>query len=210
LDLGLTATSGQVFRWGLLPDEGWLGVDGDHWYVVRTPQGRATLAWDRYTGGNRDAERDALQTAERRPIYSSRGEDEFEVTSNGTAEDFYRLILLDWNDDEVAAELVRLVPELKPYMAAMSGLRLMRPSDPVESFFSFLCSANNNLPRITSMVRHLATYGVPMEAEELPVNRFPSVRMLADIPAADLRARSFGYRADTITRIARELLERGG
>jgi len=33
--------SGQVFRWELLQDESWLGVDGDYWYVV-TP-GKVSL-----------------------------------------------------------------------------------------------------------------------------------------------------------------------
>ncbi|SOV78898.1 N-glycosylase/DNA lyase, putative [Plasmodium reichenowi] len=43
---------------------------------------------------------------------------------------------------------------MKEITNKMTGLRILK-TDPVESFFSFLCSTNNNIPRITLMIDSL-------------------------------------------------------
>ena len=197
LDLGLCVNSGQVFRWHREADGAWFGVDGDYWYRVWAPEGEVQT-------------RDAFRQDERNSSVHT-GTDVFRVETNGTADDFNRLFRLDWRADEVAAEIVRRGPEMAPYVNAMHGLRLLRPRSATEVLFTFLCTPNNNIPRITGMVRHLATYGPAMdEADGRPIHRFPNVATVAAIPPAELRARGFGYRANTIPAAAQYLLARGG
>lgn len=214
-DLELCASSGQVFRWARHPAGGWLGVDGDRWYRVHDEarsegEYRPSSTLTHATGMNRDRGRDALAyVAEPRRAYSP--EITHHVETNGSREDFARLFRLDWNADAVRAEILRRGPEVEPYLGSLEGLRLMRPSDPVETFFSFLCTPNNNLPRIVTMVAALAGYGPVLDTVDgVELRRFPEVEAVAAIGEADLRARKFGYRAATIPNAARELVARGG
>lgn len=170
-DLARCVSSGQVFRWAQLPDHRWLGVDGDHWFLVS----------------------------------------EEKVCSNAPPEAFESLFRLDTDFDALSRELLARGPELEPYLDVMRGLRLLRPSDPVETFFSFLCTPNNHILRIAGMVRYLASLGEPLgEVEEVVLHRFPGVDLIAATPEAELRARGFGYRGATIPAIAKDLQSRGG
>lgn len=78
----------------------------------------------------------------------------------------------------------------------------MRPSSPREALFSFLCTSNNHILRITPMVRTLASYGIQDE--------FPTLDRLAEITEDELRTKGFGYRAKTIPHAARQIIEKGG
>ena len=215
-DLELCASSGQVFRWARHPAGGWLGVDGDRWYRVHDETAaapgqeddRASSTLTRATGMNRDRGRDALAyVAEVRRGYAAAVT--HHVETNGDEEDFRSLFRLDWDADAVRAEILRRGPEVAPYLGSLEGLRLMRPSDPVETFFSFLCTPNNNLPRIVTMVAALAEHGPTLdEVDGVRLRRFPEAEVVAAMPEADLRARKFGYRAATIPNAARELRRR--
>lgn len=133
-----------------------------------------------------------------------------QIQGNGAKADFEQLFRLDWDAAEIEAKLLDLAPEMAPYIAAFPGLRIMRPSCSTESFFCFLCTPNNNLTRIVQMARHLATYGPVIDTVDgMPVHRFPEVATIAAIPEGELRARAFGYRAATITSIARQVAEKG-
>ena len=132
------------------------------------------------------------------------------VRSNGTQLDFEQLFRFDWNAEEIAAGVLEVAPELAYCVDSIQGLRLMCPSCSTESFFSFLCTPNNNLTRIVQMARHLATYGpVIGEVNGTPIHRFPDVAAMAMIPEAELRAKAFGYRAATIASVAHQVLQRG-
>ncbi|HXH61451.1 MAG TPA: hypothetical protein VNI20_08840, partial [Fimbriimonadaceae bacterium] len=131
--------------------------------------------------------------------------------TNATQREFGELFRLDEDLGEITAEIASKAPELKPYICAIPGLRVMKPSDVVEETFCFLCTANNNLKRILQMVRALATEGEPMdEVEEVTVHRFPTIEVIAALDEHELRAKGFGYRARTIPSIARQIVERGG
>ncbi|AIE86863.1 DNA glycosylase [Fimbriimonas ginsengisoli] len=176
-DVGLSASSGQMFRWKQTANSEWVGANGKHWFRVRVLDGREA----------------------------------YRVESSGPPTVFQSLFRLDWDAADVTETLTRLGPELEPYLQAMPGLRLTRSGDAVETFFSFLCSANNHISRITGMVNHLAAYGPRLEVVDvIDLHRFPRVATLAKVEEAELREKGFGYRAATITQIARELESRGG
>lgn len=106
---------------------------------------------------------------------------------------------------------------------ALPGLRILR-QEPTECLFSFICSSNNNIGRITGILARLrAAYGrnIPIvdprpfqmaaSTESVPAFfTFPSVERLAAVPDAELRALGLGYRARYIRETAALLLEKGG
>ncbi len=72
--------------------------------------------------------------------------------------------------------------------------------DPVEALFSFICSSNNNVKRITQMVEYLCTtFGRPLATlDGRTLYSFASVDNLSDERAGVeqmLRDAKFGYRA---------------
>ncbi|KAL0266013.1 UNVERIFIED_CONTAM: hypothetical protein PYX00_011730 [Menopon gallinae] len=86
------------------------------------------------------------------------------------------------------------------------GLRLLR-CDLLETIFSFICSSNNNIKRITKMVDYLFSKGDFLgSVGGHRFHSFPPVQRLADIEG-ELRERGFGYRAQYICKTARKLQE---
>ena len=80
------------------------------------------------------------------------------------------------------------------------GIRILR-QEPVECLFAFICSSNNNITRITSMVEKLALhYGEKIaEVDGISYHSFPAVSALAgDGVEQNLRSLGFGYRAKYI------------
>jgi N-glycosylase/DNA lyase len=127
-----------------------------------------------------------------------------EVASNAEPGAFVRLFRLDESVAEIERAALSRGIELAPYLKALKGLRLLRPSDPHEVLFCFLCTPNNNLARIKQMVRTLAAYGSHLaNVEGIELTRFPTVERIAALGEADLRERGFGYRSRTIPAVAR-------
>ncbi len=89
--------------------------------------------------------------------------------------------------------------------ADFPGVRILR-QDPTENLFAFICSSNNNISRITSMVEKLCIhYGKKVgciDGEDWYT--FPSVVALAqDSVEQHLRDLGFGYRAKFINQTAK-------
>jgi len=178
-NLPLCLESGQVFRWQKLGDGSWLGVDGDNWYRI-------------YPQETIDADNASMK-----------------VETNARQEEFESLFRLDWDAKAVETEIMHLAPEMSPYMELFGGLRVMRSSCSTETFFSFLCTPNNNIVRIRQMVRHLAGYGENLaEISGVQLSRFPDLETIASIPERELREKAFGYRAATIPSAAIQILEK--
>ena len=135
--------------------------------------------------------------------------DTLRVQSNGDRETLGRFLQLELNAIDIVAEIVAAGPELEPYMEFTRGLRVLRYADPLECIFTFLCTANNHVSRISTMVRHLASYGPSID--DHPVHRsFPGLERLAELSETELRVAGFGYRAATLPVVAAHLLDRGG
>ena len=111
-------------------------------------------------------------------------------------------------------------PRLKRIAAAIPGVRILR-QDPLECMFSFICSSNNNIPRIKKMLTLFREkYGsflidIPIQSssddgdQSLPIFAFPTLATLADATEDDLRDMGLGYRAKYIVG-TRDLLQTKG
>jgi len=92
------------------------------------------------------------------------------------------------------------------------GVRILR-QDPVENVFSFICSANNHISRISNMVESLCTeWGESLACYEgKEYFAFPAIEKLAEEGVeARLRELGFGYRAKYIQQSAARLISLGG
>lgn len=128
--------------------------------------------------------------------------DGYAVESNAEEARFRSLFRLDVDFAHLSANW----DELKPLIAALPGMRPMRPADPVEVLFSFLCTANNHLARIGRMIARFEPLGEPLG----PTWRFPSLEALTETNESHWREVGFGYRAPRVPAVARALLDRGG
>ncbi|CAL1705091.1 unnamed protein product [Somion occarium] len=111
-----------------------------------------------------------------------------------------------------------LDPVIKRLKGRFEGIRMLR-QDPFECLLSFICSSNNNISRITKMVKALCTEFSPallsLPSPELePQERvhayhpFPPPSVLAKPEVSiTLRKLGFGYRAEFIQRTAQMLVE---
>lgn len=99
----------------------------------------------------------------------------------------------------------------KEIASHLPGLRLLR-QDPLECMFSFLCSSNNNISRITSMLQSLRSkYGDFLgDVAGEKYFSFPRLDQLGKIQEDELRKLGFGYRAKFLVETAKLLKEKGG
>jgi N-glycosylase/DNA lyase len=125
------------------------------------------------------------------------------VQSNQTVDVFRSLLRLDENHAEKLKEIIRCGPELESCLDHLSGMRMMRPACAHETLFSFLCSANNHISRITAMVWKLTGSGTPPTANDAVP--FLLLDQIASLSEAELRQQGFGYRAKTIPKVAQAL-----
>ncbi|XP_069062245.1 N-glycosylase/DNA lyase isoform X2 [Pleurodeles waltl] len=92
------------------------------------------------------------------------------------------------------------------------GVRILR-QDPTECLFSFICTSNNHISRITGMIERLCrAFGERLcELDSIEYFTFPSLKALAaDDAEARLRDLGFGYRAKFISQSAQTILKEHG
>lgn len=92
-------------------------------------------------------------------------------------------------------------PNLKDAVAFGSGIRILN-QDPQETIFSFILSANNNIPRIRGIIERLCErFGEDMGGYKA----FPTAERLASAKIEELKACGMGYRAEYILNTARDI-----
>jgi N-glycosylase/DNA lyase len=102
-------------------------------------------------------------------------------------------------------------------LSVFQGVRVLE-QDPVECLFSFLCSSNNNIPRITKILANVRKrYGKKLICNVNISNdkcydffSFPTLEELRVATEAELRLLGLGYRAPFIIKTRDLLLEKGG
>ena len=94
-----------------------------------------------------------------------------------------------------AATYVDVNESFSSASSRLQGLRLLR-QDPVECLFSFICSQNNNIARISGMIDKICReLGEPIVALDKTTHyTFPSLQKLASTTEEKLRDLGFGYR----------------
>ncbi|CAM9361973.1 unnamed protein product [Pylaiella littoralis] len=210
-----TLTIGQCFNWRQAGADCWVGVLGREVIAIRqTPSTtlfRNLSAFNKDGFGGADSFATAALAATLREYFFL----------NVPLAPLYRR----WSQGDLRMAAVA---------ASISGVRVVR-QNPVECIFSFICSSNNNIPRITGMLGNLRrTYGdlllsvgegglaatgalgSIMEWEDwakqpLELHSFPTVDALATRSTeTDLRAMGFGYRARYIVESAKLIHSKGG
>ncbi|NWH41603.1 OGG1 lyase, partial [Chloropsis hardwickii] len=191
LRLDLVLSSGQSFRWWESSPGAWTGVLGGRVWTLRQDGDR--LWYTVY--GEEEEERDGcpakaaeLSAAETERILR----DYFQLDVGLSA--LYRA----WG---AADPLFRKVADDFP------GVRVLR-QDPVECLFSFICTSNNHISRITAMIERLCqAFGRRLCClDSRPFHAFPPLSALTGADAeARLRALGFGYRAKFVSGSARAI-----
>jgi N-glycosylase/DNA lyase len=125
----------------------------------------------------------------------------------------------DWSNSDIRlGKIAKCIP----------GVRIIR-QDPIECLFSFICSSNNNIPRITKMLSSFRkTYGrklldIPMRLidssggtklikcdEVMTIHSFPTLQQLQHATEEELRGMGLGYRAKYIIQTRDLLIKNGG
>ena len=94
---------------------------------------------------------------------------------------------------------------------AFNGVRMLK-QDPVEVIFQFICSQNNNIKRIGSLVEKMAVnFGSLVgNLEDQKLYSFPTLKQLVSTNDLEqqLRDLGFGYRAKYISKTAADLHEK--
>ncbi len=112
--------------------------------------------------------------------------------------------------DEWSARDTLFKERINIYHSVLSGIRVLR-QDPVENLFSFICSSNNNIKRITQMVDNLCVkFGEKIgSVNGQDYFAFPLIQRLAkpDVEAK-LKSLSFGYRSKFIAEAAAYLVKK--
>ena len=94
-------------------------------------------------------------------------------------------------------------PVVAPLIEKYPGLRILR-QDPWECLVSFICSANNNIARISQNVESIASaYGTRIDVEGEERWAFPSPAALAGAGEQALRELRIGYKAEYIDKTSR-------
>ena len=169
-DLELSLTMGQAFRWRRYGDGWFSGVIGDHLIHIRQTAGGVE-----YRAGGADGETDGDLGA----LLSA----------------YFRL-----DDDLVAiyADLGARDPHIATLIRQYPGLRVLR-QEPWECLVSYICSANNNIKRISDSVEAMADrLGDPIHLDGKGRHTFPSALRLADAGEGLLRELGLGLRAPRV------------
>ena len=160
-NLELTLTMGQAFRWRELPPDFY--GDGRQWFSGVLGENlvhiRQTDDGVEYRVGSHDGKRGATQA-----------DDEMLCR-------YFR------EDDDVTAIYASIArdPKLDTIMQEFPGLRVLR-QDPWECTVAYLCSANNNIGRISAIIETIACeFGHPLKLAGDVSATFPTPdQMLAD------------------------------
>ena len=112
-------------------------------------------------------------------------------------------------DDDIQAIYAEISRDARvaEMIARYPGLRLLRV-EPWECLISFICSANNNIPRIHQNMETLAErYGNQINLDGQVRHAFPTPGQLAEASEMELRGLALGFRAPYIAQAVRMVLE---
>ena len=193
LNIDKILASGQVFRWRK-SGETWFGVTGSRLFVLRQDSTAVHYTWHDMGDSNKG------EGSKEDPI--SKEEEVREQLS-----DFFNLNIKvseltgAWSTDR----------HLTSLLGEHAGLRLIR-NDPYECLISFITSACNNIPRISSLLLALSSLSEASHSiSNTTFHPLPPISIFS-LPGMEdrLRKLGFGYRAKYLVSALTEVQERGG
>ncbi|KAG8967041.1 8-oxoguanine glycosylase ogg1 [Tulasnella sp. 419] len=145
------------------------------------------------------------------PSNASTSEEEREKSTVAWIRDYFQL---DIDLEELYGEWSKRDTVFAKIKDRFGGIRMLR-QDPFENVISFICSQNNHISRITSMVQNLCIHFSPQlltipndDSTPVSYHPFPNPSALAQPSVeATLRELGFGYRAKYIQKTAALLCE---
>lgn len=194
LNLNIVLACGQTFRWTKNKEEEWVGVAGKKVWILRQ-EGDSILYKSITSENSADVKIKIESEQEGNEKEESFLKDYFQLKIS--LENLYK----QWNSTDT---------NFNSLSNSFDGVRMLR-QDPVENLFSFICSQNNHITRISSMVEKLCTYfgDEICEIEGKQYHAFPNlVALSADDVEGKLRELGFGYRAKYIHQCAKQILEK--
>lgn len=204
-----TLTTGQCFHWKAIENEdisarthskasAWGSHNATEWIgVIRLLDGNSVVLQIKETQAN---------TMYR--VLHSTSEDDLDV--DAILHDYFQL---DESLTQLYSQWSNSCPRLKAIASCIPGVRIVN-QDPWECLISFICSSNNNIPRITKMLNALRQeYGNRLASiGNETLYSFPSFQVLnARATEEDLRNKcGMGYRAKYIIETIHILDQLGG
>ena len=203
--LDLTLQGGQSFRWRETAPGEWTNVLCG--YVWTLKQSEHDIFYRVYESVIEKSKRILKETC-----FSPGDKTGCHLTDKKS--DIYESILRDYFQLDVDTNsLFEQWRSRDPYFVKVSGrmpgVRVLR-QDPVETLFAFICSSNNNIPRISGMVEKLCKeYGEKLgDIGGVAYYAFPDMKDLKGSGVEQhLRSVGFGYRAKFISQCASYLLQ---
>jgi N-glycosylase/DNA lyase len=197
-----TLTTGQCFHWTAVPSENdivsskasaWGTHDASEWIGTLRFQGESVVLFIRETPTS--------------TLYRPLTPTNLNVTS--LLHDYFQL------DESLSAlyqEWSTQCPRLKIIAECLPGVRIVN-QDPLECLISFICSSNNNIPRITKMLAAIRReYGrLLLTIGDESFYSFPSLETLqSNATEQRLRELGLGYRAKYLIQTIQLLADLGG
>nr|DBA18578.1 TPA: hypothetical protein GDO54_016809 [Pyxicephalus adspersus] len=228
LRLDFVLPAGQSFRWRESSPGFWTGVlhgrvwtltqkDDRLWYAVYPKT-------EKEDGTQKKATKRKLQNTTSEAIHTKDIKEEKDdgwtneriimhskdyKKDSETLEDYFQLhinlmeLYQQWGDSDTNFQKVA---------GDFSGIRILR-QDPVECLFSFICTSNNHISRITGMIERVcgALGNRLCRLDSVDYYSFPSLQALAaDETETKLRNLGFGYRAKFVSESAKTILNKHG
>ncbi|XP_018911415.2 N-glycosylase/DNA lyase [Bemisia tabaci] len=199
LQLKLTLGGGQSFRWKEIKDGKWRGVFLNKVWTLWNDK---EFLYYEVESGTPNPSKSSKR------IKSSTLPGDSQLNDEDLLQSYLRL---DVPLQKFYSEWSKSDPLFEKVSNDFLGVRLLN-QDVVENIFSFICSSNNNIIRISSMVEKLCLfYGNEIATVDgIKYYSFPKVTALAD-PSVEskLRSAGFGYRAKFIQQSAEKIVELG-
>ncbi|XP_075226400.1 N-glycosylase/DNA lyase-like isoform X2 [Lycorma delicatula] len=191
LHLRYTLNAGQCYRWREIKHDHWIGVlDHKVWILS---QNEDFINYQIFTNENESNKSEEINF----DVYDEMLTDFFRL--NVSLKEFYS----KWSKDD---------PFFNKISEIFYGIRIMK-QDILECIFSFICSSNNFLSRISAMVEKICTfYGEKICIIDGNVYYdFPKIEKLARSGVSEkLREAGFGFRAKYIQQAAEKIITFGG
>ena len=140
--------------------------------------------------------------------YENNGEKAYEYDSFPKIENWQQYVFrFDDKYDRIMNEISGKDSIIDNVTKKYRGLRIMRQR-PIQCIISFLCSSNNNIPRIRLILRNLSKkFGKKVEWDGNEFYTFPSLLTLHTTSVPELLLCGLGYRAEFVIKTVREIVK---